>query len=146
MLDIVVLMVRKPLMPVRGMRGGLRVFHHLRPAYLSRRLGFRRLNCPNPWRRFADTTVEVSDITDGASGYLGEKIPCPPTQKQAKHEGDEGTLEGVTLHPIYKTLALVQKNGPSSGGVSSAKPSVVAVDNQTSLANRYLCAIAGGGA
>ena len=90
--------------------------------------------------------VEVSDITDGASGHLGEKIPCPPTQKQAKHEGDEGTLEGVTLHPIYKTLALVQKDGPSSGGVSSAKPSVVAVDNQTSLANRYLCAIAGGGA
>jgi hypothetical protein len=34
--------------------------------------------------------VEVSDITDGASGHLGEKIPCPPTQKQAKQEGDEG--------------------------------------------------------
>jgi hypothetical protein len=27
--------------------------------------------------------VEVSDITDGAAGYLGGKIPCPPTQKQA---------------------------------------------------------------
>ena len=53
--------------------------------------------------------VEVSDITDGASGHLGEKIPCPPTQKQAKQEGDEGTLEGVTLHPVSKTLALVQK-------------------------------------
>jgi hypothetical protein len=39
-----------------GMRGSLRVFHPLRPTYLSRRLGFRRLNCPNPWRRFADTT------------------------------------------------------------------------------------------
>src|SRR5262245_34840871 len=49
-------MVRKPLMPVRGMQGSLRAFHYLRPTYLSRRLGFRRLNCPNPWRRFADTT------------------------------------------------------------------------------------------
>jgi hypothetical protein len=53
--------------------------------------------------------IEVLDITNGASGHLGEKIPCPPTQKQAKQEGDEGTLEGVTLHPVYKTLALVQK-------------------------------------
>jgi hypothetical protein len=90
--------------------------------------------------------VAVSAITDGASGHLGEKIPCPPTQKQAKQEGDEGTLEGVTLHPVYKTLALVQKNGPSSGCLSSAKPSVITADNQTSLANRYLCAIAGDGA
>src|SRR5215813_12165747 len=49
-------MVLKPLIPVRGMRGSLRVFHYLRPTSLSRRLGFRRLNCPNPWRRFADTT------------------------------------------------------------------------------------------
>src|SRR5262252_8260377 len=49
-------MVRKPLMPVHGMRGSLRVFHHLRPTSLSRHFGFRRLNCPNPWRRFADTT------------------------------------------------------------------------------------------
>jgi hypothetical protein len=87
--------------------------------------------------------VEVSDITDGASGHLGEKIPCPPTQKQAKQEGDEG---GVALHPIYKTLAFVQNNDPSSGGLSSAKPSVITVDNQTSLANLYLCAIAGDGA
>jgi hypothetical protein len=35
--------------------------------------------------------VEVSDITDGASGYLGGKIPCPPTQKQAK-QGETRTL------------------------------------------------------
>jgi hypothetical protein len=53
--------------------------------------------------------VEVSDITDGASGPLGGKIPCPPTQKQAKQGGDEDPLEGVTLHPVSKTLALVQK-------------------------------------
>src|SRR5215831_10039260 len=57
-LAIVVLMVGKPLMPVRGMRGSLRAFHYLRPTSLSRRLGFRRLNCPNPWRRFADTTLQ----------------------------------------------------------------------------------------
>jgi hypothetical protein len=60
-LAMFVLMVRKPLIPVRGMRGSLRAFHHLRPTYLSRRLGFRRLNCPNPWRRFADTTLHTHD-------------------------------------------------------------------------------------
>src|SRR5262249_24743324 len=53
-------MVRRPLMPVHGMWGSLRAFHHLRPTYLSRRLGFRRLNCPNPWRRFADTTLQAA--------------------------------------------------------------------------------------
>src|SRR5262249_5524121 len=47
-------------MPVRGMRGSWRAFHYLRPTYLSRRLGFRRLNCPNPWRRFADTTLQYT--------------------------------------------------------------------------------------
>src|SRR5215510_11141165 len=56
-------------MPVRGMRGSLRVFHHLRPAYLSRRLGFRRLNCPNPWRRFADTTPLYQ-----ANTFLGKAL------------------------------------------------------------------------
>src|SRR5215471_7431131 len=61
-LDIFVLMVRKPLMPVHGMRGSLRVFHHLRPTSLSRHFGFRRLNCPNPWRRFADTTTRASVV------------------------------------------------------------------------------------
>jgi tetratricopeptide (TPR) repeat protein len=49
-------------MPARGMRGSLRAFHHLRPTYLSRRLGFRRLNCPNPWRRFADTTQALAAL------------------------------------------------------------------------------------
>src|SRR5262245_53481653 len=48
-------------MPVRGMRGSLRAFHYLRPTSLSRRLGFRRLNCPNPWRRFADTTPNIKE-------------------------------------------------------------------------------------
>ena len=53
-------------MPVRGMRGSLRAFHYLRPTSLSRRLGFRRLNCPNPWRRFADTTVGLGMFGDRA--------------------------------------------------------------------------------
>jgi hypothetical protein len=56
MLDIGVLVARKTLMPVRGMRGSLRAFHHVRPTSLSRRLSFHRLNGPDPWRRFADTT------------------------------------------------------------------------------------------
>jgi hypothetical protein len=29
--------------------------------------------------------------------------------KASQTGGDEDTLEGVTLHPVYKTLALVQK-------------------------------------
>src|SRR5215831_3514852 len=66
-LAIVVLMVGKPLMPVRGMRGSLRAFHYLRPTYLSRRLGFRRLNCPNPWRRFADTTSPQAHASHSAA-------------------------------------------------------------------------------
>jgi hypothetical protein len=53
--------------------------------------------------------VKVSDITAGASGHLGGKIPYPSTQKQAQQGGDEDPLEGMTLHPVSKTLALVHK-------------------------------------
>jgi len=53
--------------------------------------------------------VEVSNITGVASGHLGGRIPCPPTQRQAKQGRDEDAIEGVTLHPVDKTLTLVQK-------------------------------------
>jgi hypothetical protein len=83
-------MVRKTLMPVRGRWGSLCVFHHLRLAYLSRRPGFRRLHCPNPWRRFAATTLPLPHNHRRQEQLGSAAHPRPEAPPPASGAGDLG--------------------------------------------------------